>query len=1288
MSDSMAEFVNHLRGFRIDCGGPSLREISRAARQRKDVLPVSTLSDNLKSTARPRWPFVEAFLHACREAAGGQLTDAELRRWRREWHLAYGERIGPPDSSRAAITLTADSRTSVGPEPFLVMCRDYVSRLQFRLSSVDLEVLAPAAERGDHPRMRMESVFVSPSLCLTGPQLELPLALRRALVETGQMPPEDAPSFVDRHHLRAAQRSHHERRPRNGIELLAARRRVVILGSPGAGKSALARYILLAIASRFGNPPASAPDMAQGPETVVLPPPIAQYSVIPAADLPAASKGRSKTHQSSDGRPEAATATRRPALSGECELDRIVEAWPRIRSAVAIYAPGTHALMAAGQPDAVSGDVLELSHQRAALAMRLAQSSHTHALETVIERILGHRYAVRWLLPEDAVIDDLDVDDGEVEARARRWARPPATLGDLVGWLPIWIELRALASVISRYESVLDYLDCQYRSEGFGFVKADLEQYLLTDGRAVVVFDGLDEIFDTETRHWATRQIEGFAHRYPSTRIIVTSRILGYRQKHLADAGFDHFTVQDLTHDQIEKFARTWAASVFPQDIVAATAMAQRLLRAIDRSPTTAELAANPMLLTILASVSRHQELPHDRASVLQHAVTVLVDQWDTSKLLPDSDIEHSSGLTFNDKLQLLQLAARQMHRRGDRDSGNHCTAQTLVDAFCTYLRAALQLPADRAVLLARAMLTRFRVRSSLLAHLGGEIYGFIHRAFLDYLTAVDLHHRWIDNELTDQQVISLFHDTADDPAWSETLSLLATMVPTALAALLAADLINHGKEALTYQCSQSDNPDDYFWEEFIPTPHTLQALTILAHLPSQSHNSSLEPHRAALTDGVIRLLREADRAESWGMLDTPSFLDTLARNTTWMDRPRYHRWYEYWSPGAGPSRVSEEVFPDDRATSWQLAARLYLDQCHDHQVLNSLTDGGDPMVASLALQQLISEFDERPDTQEGLLRHATEHPVAEIRAMAVRALAGSHLHPPDMIELMHRYSLDSSAHVRFTAFDVLAENWQHDSATLPCLLASLANDSDDDLRDELARLVVERWPEDGSVWQALCERVLHDTSSTVRLTAIEALVNWMPENELPEPIVERAYGDEDEISAVAGPAYQVMTARRVLRDAGISINGTAATVAGVHAREAWALARESTPTETLEFAGDAGDLDGRFVAACARMVAEYFGDAMPTTAYLAIPEQRVWQCATFDGTPDYAQLLGPAHHRRGLTRPITKFAMISTDGAALICANVDDQRAYVVLAVRDESQAARAAVMTDDLRSASFDGS
>ena len=65
------------------------------------------------------------------------------------------------------------------------------------------------------------------------------------------------------------------------------------------------------------------------------------------------------------------------------------------------------------------------------------------------------------------------------------------------------------------------YLHAQQR---LGLPGDVLDGYMRHDGRAVVMFDGLDELFDPTQRADTARRITAFAAAYPRVRVIVTSR--------------------------------------------------------------------------------------------------------------------------------------------------------------------------------------------------------------------------------------------------------------------------------------------------------------------------------------------------------------------------------------------------------------------------------------------------------------------------------------------------------------------------------------------------------------------------------------------------------------------------------------------------------------------------------------------------------------------------------------------------------------------------------------------
>jgi predicted NACHT family NTPase len=106
-------------------------------------------------------------------------------------------------------------------------------------------------------------------------------------------------------------------------------------------------------------------------------------------------------------------------------------------------------------------------------------------------------------------------------------------LAGLADWLPLLVELRAYADTSWRCgrwadATILDYLDHLLAQQRLGLPRDVLDGYLRDDGRAVVMFDGLDELFDPAQRADTARRISAFAATYPRARVIVTSRVTGY----------------------------------------------------------------------------------------------------------------------------------------------------------------------------------------------------------------------------------------------------------------------------------------------------------------------------------------------------------------------------------------------------------------------------------------------------------------------------------------------------------------------------------------------------------------------------------------------------------------------------------------------------------------------------------------------------------------------------------------------------------------------------------------
>jgi predicted NACHT family NTPase len=200
-------------------------------------------------------------------------------------------------------------------------------------------------------------------------------------------------------------------------------------------------------------------------------------------------------------------------------------------------------------------------------------------------------------------------------------------------------------------------------------------------------------------------------------------------------------------------------------------------------------LAGNPLLLTILAIIGKHQELPRERWKVYDHAATVLVEHWDVNRHLRDRAV-NADFLGEDDKKELLRRVAYRMQARTGGLAGNYLAGDELREELQLYLATRYQKDPATAKTIASAMIAQFRERNFILSRYGPEVYGFVHRAFLEYFCAEAFVWQFEkDQQLSPEQLRhEVFGAHWQDPSWQEVLRLIAGMV----AERFAGDLIGY----------------------------------------------------------------------------------------------------------------------------------------------------------------------------------------------------------------------------------------------------------------------------------------------------------------------------------------------------------------------------------------------------------------------------------------------------------------------------------------------------------------
>jgi GTPase SAR1 family protein len=347
------------------------------------------------------------------------------------------------------------------------------------------------------------------------------------------------------------------------------------------------------------------------------------------------------------------------------------------------------------------------------------------------------------------------------------------------GHLPFLIDLKAYTALRrdGKCETFGDYYDVMAKQEECPVTSKTLSAYFKSKQPAVVLFDGIDEIFDLAEQETVTRQIAAFADAHPHARIIVTSRIIGYRRTILTQAGFRHFTLQDFDEQQVTDFVRQWYTLTLGNRPDEASARIERIVDSFDRSPSIRQLSGNPMLLTIMAIIGKHQELPRERWKLYAHATSVLVQHWDVKRHLRNRQLEEL--MDEEDKKELLRRLAFAMQRGKGGLAGNYIHTEELQAEFESYLRERYQLTKERAVIIAREMIAQFRERNFILSFYGAGVYGFVHRAFLEYFCADAIKTKFERTTELPLEMLKaeIFGKHWQEKPWQEVLRLICGMV-------------------------------------------------------------------------------------------------------------------------------------------------------------------------------------------------------------------------------------------------------------------------------------------------------------------------------------------------------------------------------------------------------------------------------------------------------------------------------------------------------------------------------
>jgi len=342
--------------------------------------------------------------------------------------------------------------------------------------------------------------------------------------------------------------------------------------------------------------------------------------------------------------------------------------------------------------------------------------------------------------------------------------------------LPIFLSLREFAAEAARRQSDYTILDGIY-THAHEHLLLHLEpgffEAALAAGCALVCLDGLDEVWSAAERKMFCDAVKALAARYPQSRYVVTSRVVGYEDAPLDRSEFSHHTVLPLSDEDIWAFVEKWYCQR-EHDPIERAQKIKSLIETIEREPHIQTLARNPLLLTIIALVHRIEaDLPHERVKLYDKCVTALVDTWDEVKGLTIADRRRPA---YRYRRRLLEQLAYALHTRAERPGEvqtiREGDLELLVAGFLVANpRLEFDKDPDGAREEGRAFIRLARGRTGMLVERGAGVFAFPHLTFEEYLTACDIEKRCTPDG--EKALWSEIKDRLHDPHWREVILLL-----------------------------------------------------------------------------------------------------------------------------------------------------------------------------------------------------------------------------------------------------------------------------------------------------------------------------------------------------------------------------------------------------------------------------------------------------------------------------------------------------------------------------------
>ncbi|MGV3524796.1 MAG: NACHT domain-containing protein [Candidatus Sericytochromatia bacterium] len=351
-------------------------------------------------------------------------------------------------------------------------------------------------------------------------------------------------------------------------------------------------------------------------------------------------------------------------------------------------------------------------------------------------------------------------------------------------------------------------------------------EHMLLNGRAIVIFDGLDELTDTSNRQLIANNVESFCNLYPALPVLVTSREVGYAQAPLDEKRFPVFRIRPFSDEQVHTYVQKWFKAA---DFIPDYEQYKKVESFMKESRLVSDIRSNPLMLALMCNIYRGENyIPQNRPDVYEKCALMLFEKWDKSRGI------HVS-LPFDQHIRPTMMhIAYWIYSNPNLQRG--VSEQKLIKQATEYLCPKRFEDIDDAEKAAKEFIEFCRGRAWVFTDIGSRkahdgsfenLYQFTHRTFLEYFTAAYL----VRNNRTPESLSKVLNPRIKNAEW-DVVAQLAFQIQNKNLEGAGDELIDNLKNDMNKEnYSEVYNVLDFMarcLDFMVPSPVTTRIIVVL----------------------------------------------------------------------------------------------------------------------------------------------------------------------------------------------------------------------------------------------------------------------------------------------------------------------------------------------------------------------------------------------------------------------------------------------------------------------------